>query len=428
VRRRAALKLTVGAATTAIGALAGALAGPRPARAASRARVVVIGGGFAGASCALHLRALDAALEVELIDPDRAYVTCPMSNGALIGLRTLETLTVPRTGLEGHGVRVIRDRVASIDAERRRVHLSHGPARVYDRLVFAAGIRFLWGRPQGYTEAVAAALPHAWQAGPQTRILAAQIAGLRAGGVVAISVPAGPMRCPPGPFERASLVADYLKRRNARAKVIILDANNHFPKQDVFTDAWRDLYPGIIEWIPVVDGGAVDRVDPGAMTLYTSRGAVRADVINIIPPQAPAQLAVEAGLASDHGWCPVDPEGFESTLVPNVHVIGDACIADPMPKAASSANAQAKRCARAIVLALRGRETRAEPLESVCYSLLAADRALSIHARFEIADGTLKTAATAPTGTPPADPAPSAAEVQNAVAWYAGIVADSFGV
>jgi NADPH-dependent 2,4-dienoyl-CoA reductase/sulfur reductase-like enzyme len=428
VRRRAALKLTVGAATTAIGALAGALAGPRPARAASRARVVVIGGGFAGASCALHLRALDAALEVELIDPDRAYVTCPMSNGALIGLRTLETLTVPRTGLEGHGVRVIRDRVASIDAERRRVHLSHGPARVYDRLVFAAGIRFLWGRPQGYTEAVAAALPHAWQAGPQTRILAAQIAGLRAGGVVAISVPAGPMRCPPGPFERASLVADYLKRRNARAKVIILDANNHFPKQDVFTDAWRDLYPGIIEWIPVVDGGAVDRVDPGAMTLYTSRGAVRADVINIIPPQAPAQLAVEAGLASDHGWCPVDPEGFESTHVPNVHVIGDACIADPMPKAASSANAQAKRCARAIVLALRGRETRAEPLESVCYSLLAADRALSIHARFEIADGTLKTAATAPTGTPPADPAPSAAEVQNAVAWYAGIVADSFGV
>jgi sulfide dehydrogenase [flavocytochrome c] flavoprotein chain len=424
VRRRAALKLTVGAATTAIGPLAGV----RRALAASRARVVVIGGGFAGASCALHLRALDPALEVELIDPDRAYVTCPMSNGALIGLRTLETLTVPRTGLEGHGVRVIRGRVASIDAERRRVYLSHGPARVYDRLVFAAGIRFLWGRPQGYTEAVAAALPHAWQAGPQTRILAAQIAGLRAGGVVAISVPAGPMRCPPGPFERASLVADHLKRRNPRAKVIILDANNHFPKQDVFTDAWRDLYPGMIEWIPVVDGGAVDRVDPGAMTLYTSRGAVRADVINIIPPQAPAQLAVEAGLASDHGWCPVDPEGFESTLVPNVHVIGDACIADPMPKAASSANAQAKRCARAIVLALRGRETRAEPLESVCYSLLAADRALSIHARFEIADGTLKTAAATPPGTPPADPAPSAAEAQNAVAWYAGIVADSFGV
>jgi sulfide dehydrogenase [flavocytochrome c] flavoprotein chain len=426
VRRRAALKLTIGAATAAIGDLAGV----RTARSAGRARVVVIGGGFAGATCALYLRKLDPALEVELVDPDGVYVTCPMSNGALVGLRTLEALTVARGGLERHGVRVIRERVDSIDAARRRVRLSDGTARGYDRLVFAAGIRFLWGRPLGYTEEAAAALPHAWQAGPQTRILAAQIAGLRAGGVVAISVPAGPMRCPPGPFERASLVADYLKRRNPRAKVVILDANNHFPKQDVFTDAWRNLYPGMIEWIPVVDGGAIERVDPGAMTLYTSSGAVRADVINIIPPQAPAQLAVEAGLASDHGWCPVDPDGFESALVPNVHVIGDACIADPMPKAASSANAQAKRCARAIVLALGGRETRAEPLDSVCYSLLAADRALSIHARFELADGTLKpTPATAtPLGTPPADPAPSAAEARNAVAWYAGIVADSFGV
>jgi sulfide dehydrogenase [flavocytochrome c] flavoprotein subunit len=424
VRRREALKLTIGAATATIGDLTGV----RTARPAGRARVVVIGGGFAGATCALHLRALDPTLEVELIDPDGVYVTCPMSNAALVGLRTLETLTVPRRGLERHGVRMIHGRVASIDAGRRSVRLSDGAARGYDRLVFAAGIRFLWGRPQGYTEQAAAALPHAWQAGQQTMILAAQLASLRAGGVVAISVPAGPMRCPPGPFERASLMAEYLRRRNPRAKIIILDANNHFPKQDVFTDAWRNLYPGMIEWIPVVEGGAIERVDPGAMTMYTSHGAVRADVINIIPPQAPAQLAVEAGLASDHGWCPVDPDGFESALVPNVHVIGDACIADPMPKAASSANAQAKRCARAIVLALGGRETRAEPLESVCYSLLAADRALSIHGRFELADGTLKTTAAAPAATPPADPAPSAAEAQNAAAWYAGIVADSFGV
>jgi sulfide dehydrogenase [flavocytochrome c] flavoprotein subunit len=424
VRRRAALKLTVGAAAAAIADLACV----RAARPAGRARVVVIGGGFAGSACALHLRALEPALEVEVIDPDGVYVTCPMSNGALVGLRTLETLALTRSGLERHGVRVIHDRVVSIDAGRRRVRLSHGAARAYERLVFAAGIRFLWGRPQGYTEETAASLPHAWRAGQQTRILAAQIAALRSGGVVAISVPAGPMRCPPGPFERASLVAEYLKRRNPRAKIIILDANNHFPKQDVFTDAWRNLYPGMIEWIPVVDGGAIDRVDPRAMTLYTSRGAVRADVINIIPPQAPAQLAVEAGLASGHGWCPVDPDGFESALVPNIHVIGDACIADPMPKAASSANAQAKRCARAIVIALTGREARAEPLESVCYCLLASGRALSIHGRFELVDGTLKTTAASPPPTPPADPAPSAEEAQNADTWYAGIVADSFGL
>lgn len=423
VQRRTALKLTVGASAAAMGVLSGA----GRARAAGRARVVVVGGGFAGAACALHLRALDSAFEVELIDPDGVYVTCPMSNRALVGLCTLDTLTVTRSGLERHGVRVIRDRAAAIDTERRKVRLRSGPERRYDRLVFAAGIRFLWGRPEGYNEAVAAALPHAWQAGPQTRLLAAQIAGLRTGGVVAISVPAGPMRCPPGPFERASLIADYFKRRNPRAKVIIFDANNRFPKQDVFTDAWRDLYPGMIDWIPVIDGGAIERVDPSAMTLYTSQGAVRADVINIIPPQAPAQLAVEAGLASDHGWCPIDPDGFRSALAPDVHVIGDACIAEPMPKAASSAHAQARRCARAIALALRGRETPAEPLESVCYSLLAADRALSIHARFEIAEGRLKTVPAAASEAEPQSSAPSAAEAQNASRWYAGIIADSFG-
>jgi len=430
VRRRTALKLTVAAAAAGLGGMQPA----RPAvRAPLRARVVVIGGGFAGATCALQLRALDPALEVELIDPDGVYVTCPMSNAALVGLRTLDSLTVTRSGLERRGVRVIRDRVAAIDGERRTITLGRGPARGYDRLVFAAGIRFLWDRLEGYTEAAATALPHAWQAGVQTQILAAQIARLRPGGVVAISVPTGPMRCPPGPFERASLLADYFKRSNPRAKVMIFDANNHFPKQDVFTDAWRELYPGMIEWVPVVDGGAVERVDAATMTLSTSQGVIRADVINIIPPQAPAQLAVESGLASDHGWCPIDPEGFESTRVPNVHVIGDACIADPMPKAASAANAQAKRCARAIARALGGREAAQEPLESVCYSLLTADRALSIHARFEVAEGMLQTAVDAePAGAAPSSAAlgsaSSVAEAQNAARWYAGIVGDSFGV
>jgi sulfide dehydrogenase [flavocytochrome c] flavoprotein subunit len=427
-RRRAVLRLAAGAAVAA----AGEWSGLRTARAAARARVVIIGAGFAGASCALHLRALDPSIEVETIDPDDIYVTCPMSNAALVGLRALDTLNVSRDGLERRGVRVIRDRVVSIDAARRQVRLGKGRPRSYDRLVFAAGIRFLWGRPQGYTEAAASILPHAWQAGAQTRILARQIADLRPGGVIAISVPAGPMRCPPGPFERASLIASYLKPRNPRAKVMILDANNHFPKQDAFTEAWRELYPGMIEWISVVDGGAVESVDSAEMTLRTARGAIRADVINVIAPQAPAQLAVEAGLASDHGWCPIDPEGFESTLVRGVHVIGDACIADPMPKAASSANAQAKRCARALVAALGGRDSLPAPLESVCYSLVAAERALSIHASFEIERGVLKTAAAQSSDGQPgppatADSAPTLAEAENAAAWYAGILADSFG-
>ena len=229
------------------------------------------------------------------------------------------------------------------------------------------------------------------------------------------------MRCPPGPFERASLIAGFLKQKNPRAKVLIFDANNHFPKQDIFTDVWQTLYPGMIQWIPVVQGGAVIEVDPDALTLTTSTGAHRADVINIIPPQAPALIAVEAGLASDHGWCPIDPRTFESTRVPGVYVIGDACIADPMPKAASSAHAQAMRCARAITAALGGRAGGEPELESVCYSLLASDRALSIHARFELTEGQI-------TQTPAsAGAAEGSEEVRKAADWYRRILSDSFG-
>ncbi len=383
-----------------------------------------MGGGFAGAACALELRALRPALEVVLVDPEDRYITCPMSNSVLVGLRAMSSITVSRSGLARAGVRVVRDSVSVIDPERKQVRLRSGASLAYDRLVLAAGIRFLWGHPEGYTESVAARLPHAWQAGAQTQILAAQLAALRPGGVVAISVPAGPMRCPPGPFERASLIAGYLARRKRRAKVLIFDANNHFPRQDSFNAAWQALYPGAIEWIPVVEGGALERVDPDQMMLYSPRGAERADVINIIPPQAPAAIAVQAGLASDHGWCPVDPSTFASTLVPGVHVIGDACIADPMPKAASAARAQARQCARALAAEFAGAAPPPTVMESVCYSLLASDRALSIHARFEMRAGVIESL--------PAEPGAVAAseqdEARNAASWYQHIVTESFGV
>jgi sulfide dehydrogenase [flavocytochrome c] flavoprotein subunit len=388
------------------------------------ARVVVVGGGFAGAACALELRALKPALEVLLVDPDEHYVTCPMSNSVIAGIRAMSSITVSRSGLVRAGVHVVRDTVAAIDAERRQARLRGGATLAYDRLVLAAGIRFLWGHPQGYFESAAARIPHAWQAGAQTRLLAAQLAALRPGGVVAISVPAGPMRCPPGPFERASLMAAYLVRRARRAKVLIFDANNHFPRQDSFSAAWQELYPGTIEWIPVTLGGALERVDPDRMTLYGSAGVQRADVINIIPPQAPAAIAVQAGLASDHGWCPVEPSTFESTLVPGVYVIGDACIADPMPKAASAAHAQARQCARALAAAFDGTAPPPPGMDSVCYSLLARDRALAIRARFELREGVLES-------LPDAQGAAGASEheeARNAASWYRRIVAESFAI
>ena len=400
------------------------LGGTRLATAsARRARVVVAGGGFAGATCALQLRRLDPAIEVTLVDPDELYVTCPMSDAALVGWRSMQSLTVSRAGLARTRVRYIRDRVMSIDAQARRVQLASSRSLAYDRLVVAPGIRFLWDRLEGYGEAVSLRLPHAWRAGAQTDLLAAQLRTMDDGGIFAICVPSGLMRCPPAPFERASVVAAYLKEHKPRAKVLVFDANNHFPKQDVFAAAWQEFYPGMIEWIPATEGGTVERVDAPNMTLYTSRGAQRVAVANVIPRQAPGMLAVDAGLASGHGWCPVVAGTFESTLVANVHVIGDACIAGAMPKSASAAHSQAVRCARAVAASLREQELPPAEFESVCYSLLGRDRALAIHGRFDVADGGIRQVDNAPD----VDANNAQTQAEHASQWYDTIVAESFG-
>jgi sulfide dehydrogenase [flavocytochrome c] flavoprotein subunit len=419
VSRRTFLRQSAGVAATGVLELAHA----GQLRTVLKAKVLVVGGGFAGSACALTLRHLLPTLNVTLVDPDDRYVTCPMSNAVLVGLRNFDSITVSRRGLERAGVAYVHDRVIAIDTGLRRARLAGGAALAYDRLVVAPGIRLRWGTPEGYDEAAALIMPHAWQAGPQTQILARQLRGIRDGGVVAISVPAGPMRCPPGPFERASLIAGFLRAHKPRAKVLIFDANNHFPRQDTFSDAWQVLYPGLIEWIPVTEDGALVRVDPAEMTLYTAHGAHRVDVANIIPPQAPGILALQAGLASDHGWCPIKPQTFESLLVGGVHVIGDACIADPMPKSASAAGAQARQCAFAIAASLEGREAAAPNFDSVCYSLLEAGSALSIHGRFRLAEGLIQQIQ----GGEDSQPVTAAQEARNADDWYRRILQDSFG-
>lgn len=408
VRRRTFLRLSGGAAGAA---LLPRWAAARP-RKATRASVLIVGGGFAGSACALRLRQLDPALQVTLVDPDEIYTTCPMSNAALVGLRELGSLRVARGGLARSGVTYAKDSVVSVDPRARRAQLAGGGELAYDRLVVATGIRILWDRPLGYTQAASLRMPHAWQAGAQTQILAAQLQALPDGGVVAISVPSGPMRCPPGPFERASLMAAFLTRAKRRCKILIFDANNHFPRQEEFSDAWQSLYPGMIEWISVVNGGALERVDPARMILQSASGEHRVDIANVIPQQAPGALAVQVGLASDHGWCPVKPLTFESTLIEHAFVIGDSCIADPMPKAASAACSQALQCAASIVASLAGREPEPSALESVCFSALSPDTALSIHARFLANAGGLEQVP-----TPTAKFSPTSEAVQ-AEAWY----------
>ncbi len=421
MRRRDFLRLTAvaGAAATT---RAHATVAPRHA-----ARVVIVGGGFAGSSCALALQRLDPRVEVTLIDADHRYVTCPMSNEALVGLRTIASLSVDRAGLARAGVRFVRGRVVAVDMEARRVRTAGRAAFAFDRLVVAPGIRFLWGTPEDYDESAAAIMPHAWNAGRQTELLGARLRAMNDGGIVAISVPSGLMRCPPGPYERASLIAGFLKRHKPRSKVLIFDANNHFPRQNVFAAAWKEHYDDIVEWIPVVDGGAVLRVDVARSTLYTSNGPQRVAVANVIPQQAPGELAVSAGLASGHGWCPIDPVTFESRLVSRVHVIGDACIADAMPKSASAACSQALQCAAAIVAALNDRAVPTPTFESVCYSLLAPNDALSIHGRFEVSEREIRAASAVAGAASDSARAHGSNEVARADEWYREIRRTAFG-
>ncbi len=440
IARRRCLQLSALAAACGVAGL-----GPAAdSRARAGGRVVIVGGGFAGSACALHLRQLDASIDVSLIDPDEHYVTCPTSNLVLVGLRTMASITVSRAGVRRAGVKVIRERVAGIDATARSVRLAGGLALPFDRLVVAPGIRFLWNKLEGYDEAATQAMPHAWRAGAQTQLLAMQLRAMSDGGVVAISVPSGLMRCPPAPYERASLIAQYLSLHKPRSKLLIFDANNHFPRQDQFTDAWHARYPGMIEWIAPTQNGALVRVDPSSMTLYTSQGSHPVAIANIIPPQAPGQLAADAGLASDHGWCPITPSTFESQLISKVHVIGDACIADAMPKSASAGYSQARQCASAIASLLAGREVPEPAFDSVCYSMLDAHSALAIHGRFIVRDGRITAVdspvaagAVASTSSAPGATAPGAGArsdagdgAQQALAaqrWYRSIRADSFG-
>jgi sulfide dehydrogenase [flavocytochrome c] flavoprotein subunit len=389
--------------------------------------VAVVGGGFAGATCAKYLRRVAPEVSVTLVEPAALYHTCPMSNWVIAGLWQPQALEVNEGGLERHGVKLVRDRVSGIDASRKQVQLAGGDTLKYDRLVVAPGIEFKWGHPEGYDQAAAERMPHAWQGGPQTELLHRQLLAMDDGGVFAIAVPRAPFRCPPGPYERASLVADYLKAHKPRSKVLILDANDKFAKQALFEEGWKKFYPGMIQWVPVTEDGAVRRVDPKTMTLYTDVDEHKVAVANVIPSQSAGAIALKAGLGDASGWCPIDFKSFESPQVPNVHVIGDAALASPMPKSASAANSEAKICALAVASLLRGQPVGEPSFVNTCYSLVAPDYAISINDIFRLSNG-VPHLVEGSGGTSPlnASAAFRAREALYDEGWYASIVADSF--
>src|SRR3954466_11984030 len=413
--------------TAVAGASAAVLPMPAIAQGAG-GRVVVVGGGFGGATCARFIRRIDPRIAVTLVEASPTFTACPFSNLVIVGLRELKAQEFGYDKLAADQVTVQISPATAIDTQGRNVTLGNGARLSYDRLVLAPGIDLRWDGLPGYTEAAAERMPHAWKAGEQTLLLRRQLEAMPDGGTVVISAPANPFRCPPGPYERASLIAYYLKTKKPKSKLIILDAKDAFSKQRLFQNAWAQLYPDHLEWVSLSKGGKVNSVDASTKTLKTDFGEHKADVANIIPPQRAATIAQTAGVADRTGWCPVDPVTFESKLVPNVHVLGDAAIMGGMPKSAFSANAQAKVCAAAVT-ALLGGQTAAEPrLINTCYSLVAPDYGITVAGVYRPKDGLLADIEGAG-GVSPVD-APRenrVLEAQFAEGWFKTITGEVFG-
>jgi sulfide dehydrogenase [flavocytochrome c] flavoprotein chain len=409
-------------------AVAASLAFPLPAFARSGARVVVIGGGFGGATCARALKQLDPGLQVTLIEPNRTFTSGPFSNDVIVGLRAIETLQFGYDKIAAAGVTVIAQAAAGVDPHARNVSLADGSSIAYDRLILAPGVDLRFDALEGYNEAAAEKMPHAWGTGEQTLLLRRQVEAMDDGGLVVIAAPANPSRCPPGPYERASLIAYYLKARKPRSKILILDAKDSFSEQKLFQNAWQELYPGMIEWISLSQGGRVTAVDPATNTLITDFGDHVAQVANVIPPQRAGHIAVLAGAADKTGWCAIDPVTFESTSAPNIHVIGDACLAGGMPKSALAANVQAKACAGAVVALIDGRSPLAPRLINTCYNFAAPDYGFSVAGVYQPKNGLLVEVEGAGGGSPIDAPREfRAREAAYAQSWFNTITADVFG-
>jgi sulfide dehydrogenase [flavocytochrome c] flavoprotein subunit len=420
VRRRGFLK--AGGAALAAG-LAGCVS-VRPA--AAKARVVVVGGGYGGATAANYIRMLDPAIEVVLVEPNDMFVSCPISNMVLGGFRTMADITRPYTGLERRGVRVVRDLATAIDADRKQVRLARGDILPFDRVIVSPGVDFMWeALPEMASEAAQREVLHAWKAGPQTASLRRQLEAMPDGGVYVLSIPEVPYRCPPGPYERACQVAAYFKARKPKSKVLVLDANADVTsKGPLFKKAWAELYAGIIEYRP--NSKAVD-VDVRGRAVKLEFDDVRADVLNVLPPMKAGNIAAPY-ITANRRWCEVDWLTYESKAVKGVHVLGDSLqIAPAMPKSASMANGHGKVCAAAVVAMLNGEAPNASPtLINTCYSMVSDTMAVhvaSVH-KYDERDRTMK----AVPGSGGVSSAMNALEATHSLSWAANIWLDALAL
>ncbi len=408
----------------------GALAVALPWRrsfANSPPRVVVVGGGFGGATAARFVKRFAPNASVTLIERSPAFTACPFSNLVVASLRDMAQQRFGYDGVARDGVDVVIDEVVEVDAEKNRVRTAGGSSFEYDRLILSPGIDPIWDGIDGYDESAAGSMPHAWGAGEQTVNLRNRLRAMPDGGLVVIAAPANPFRCPPGPYERASLIAHYLKTNKPRSKLVILDSKDAFSKKPLFTAAWQRFYGDMISWQGAGDGGSVVAVDAGRGLVLTDFDEYAPAVANIIPPQCAAAIARSAGATDRSGWCPIDPVTFESTLLRGVHVIGDAAMANAMPKSAFAANAQGKVCAAQVVRALAGEPPVTPVLANTCYSLVTPEYGISVVGvyrpgrRFDPVEGA--------GGTSPIDASDDyrSTEARYASSWFSTITGEVFG-
>ncbi len=359
----------------------------------SKAHVVVVGGGFAGATAAKTLRMLDDSIRVTLIEPKTRYITCPGSNTVFAGLTDIDRLTLDYQKLQDrYGITQLVDTVNEILASRRQLKLAGGQIIGYDRLILAPGIAFRWDAIAGYDEELVEIFPHAWQAGPQTLLLNRQLKAMRPGGVILITAPPDPYRCPPGPYERASLMAFWLKQHNPRAKILILDPKRSFSKQALFESGWAKHFGygtanSMIEWHNLADN-PIAALHANSKTLVSDFGdQFTGDILNIIPPQTAASLALANGLTDLSGWCRVKAQTSQSVMDEHIHIIGDAAHFGPIPKSAFAANSEAKMCAIAVLGLLNGLDKVEPNWVNTCYSLITPKHGISVAGVYRVENG-----------------------------------------
>jgi sulfide dehydrogenase [flavocytochrome c] flavoprotein chain len=387
-------------------------------------RVVVIGAGYGGTIAAKYIRMQDPSIEVVLIERNEQFVSCPFSNLYIGGiLKDMSSLTIRYDRLvANHGIKFVQAEVTAIDAAAHTVVTSKGRIR-YSRLVVSPGVDFRLDEMAGYTEEAMETIPHAWKAGPQTQLLRRQLESMRDGGTVLMTVPLSPYRCPPGPYERANMIAFYLKQFKPKSKLIMLDANPDVTsKGALFKKGWKDNYANHFEYRPAKKVTEVDA--KGRTVMVDGVEPVQGDVINVIPPQRAGRVAVAAGLVGDDkNWCPVNATTFESTKLKDIHVIGDACSAGAMPKSGYSANSEAKICATNVVALLNGRETVEMSGINTCYSYITDKDAVSVAGVYKAQDGKI-IAVPDSGGVSPVNFSTTKAEAVYAQSWLRNILTE----